>query len=260
MNNAKPIIMGKVIAISNHKGGVGKTTSAINFGAGLVKAGKKVLLIDFDPQTNLTQSLDIEDPTNEIYSILKGDQKPEPIKLVKNFYIIPAVSALSAAEIELAAEAGREYILSEAIADLKVTFDYIIIDCPPSLGLLTINAFTASDEVLIPMQAEYLALQGIGKMLGLVEKIKKRLNPNLIISGIFITQFDSRKVLNRYVFETIESHFGDKIYDTKIRNNIALAEAPNAGQDIFRYQSTSNGAFDYLQLTKEYLKREKNGI
>ena len=249
--------MAKVIAISNHKGGVGKTTSAINFGAGLVKTGKKVLLIDLDAQTNLTQSLDIGEPQCDIYSVLKGEQEPQPVKLIKNFFVIPAVSTLSAAEIELAAEAGREYILSESIESLHEKFDYIIIDCPPSLGLLTINAFTAADEVLIPMQAEYLALQGIGKMLGIVEKIKKRLNQKLIISGIFITQFDRRKVLNRYVFETIESHFGDKVYGTKIRNNVSLAEAPNSGLDIFRYQNSSNGAFDYLQFTKEYLKREK---
>ncbi len=249
--------MGKVIAISNHKGGVGKTTSAINFGAGLAKSKKKVLLIDFDAQTNLTQSLDINNTSCDIYSLLKGECEAKPINLFKNFHVIPAVSALSAAEIELASEAGREYILIEAIEDIRDNYDYIIIDCPPSLGLLTINAFTAADEVLIPMQAEYLALQGIGKLLGLVEKIKKRLNKNLKISGIFITQFDKRKVLNRYVYETIESHFGKKVYDTKIRSNVALAEAPNSGLDIFRYQKNSNGADDYFKFTKEYLKREK---
>ncbi|MFO8066807.1 MAG: ParA family protein [Bacteroidales bacterium] len=251
--------MGKVIAISNHKGGVGKTTSAINFGAALARSGKKVLLIDFDPQSNLSQSLEITEPEIDIYSIIKGDKEANAVKLNKNLYMIPAVSSLGAAEIELAAEAGREYILSEILDDIKDDYDYIIIDCPPSLGLLTINAFTAADEVLIPMQAEFLALQGIGKLLGLVEKIKKRLNERLTIAGIFITQFDRRKVLNRHVLNTIEGHFGDKVYNTTIRNNVALAEAPNSGLDIFEYNENSNGAFDYKMFTKEYLKREKNG-
>ncbi|MFW5793026.1 MAG: ParA family protein [Bacteroidota bacterium] len=250
--------MGKIIAISNHKGGVGKTTSAINFGAALAKSGKKVLLIDFDPQSNLSQSLDILEPETDIYSVIKEEKEFEPIKLFKNLYLMPSVSNLGAAEIELAAEAGREYILSEILDDVKVDFEYIIIDCPPSLGLLTINAFTAADEVLIPMQAEFLSLQGIGKLLALVEKIKKRLNEKLTIAGIFITQFDRRKVLNRHVLDTIEGHFGEKVYETTIRNNVALAEAPNSGLDIYRYQEESNGAFDYKQLTKEYLKREKN--
>ncbi|MFN3555471.1 MAG: ParA family protein [Bacteroidales bacterium] len=247
--------MGKVIAISNHKGGVGKTTSAINIGAGLARKGKKVLLIDTDPQANLSQSLGINEHNPNLYSALKGLTPLDPLRIQKNLFLVPAIGELGGAELELSAEAGREFILRELIEPVKPNFDYILIDCPPSLGLLTINAFTASDEIFIPMQAQYLALQGIGKLLGLVEKIQKRLNPNLKISGIFITQFDRRKVLNRYVMDTLESHFSDKVFKTRIRNNVALAEAPNAGCDIFTYQETSNGAFDYQQLVKEILKR-----
>lgn len=247
--------MGKIIAISNHKGGVGKTTSAINIGAGLALKGKKVLLIDMDPQANMSQSLAIHDPDKGIYEALKGSHEPEAVKIRKNLWLVPASSGLGGAELELAAEAGREFILKELLDAKREVYDYILIDCPPSLGLLTINAFTAADEIFIPMQAQFLALQGIGKLLGLVDKIKKRLNPKLEISGIFITQFDKRKILNRYVMDTLESHFGEKVFKTRIRNNVALAEAPNEGCDIFSYQPTSIGANDYQQLVKEILKR-----
>ncbi len=247
--------MGKIIAISNHKGGVGKTTSAINIGAGLALKGKKVLLVDIDPQANMSQSLNIVDHNPNIYGALKGMYGLEAVKIQKNLYLVPAAGELGGAEIELSAEAGREFLLKELIENQAEKYDYVLIDCPPSLGLLTINAFTAAHEIFIPMQAQYLALQGIGKLLGLVEKIKKRLNPELEITGIFITQFDRRKVLNRYVMDTLESHFGEKVFKTRIRNNVALAEAPNAGCDIFTYQQSSNGAFDYGQLTKEILKR-----
>jgi len=247
--------MGKIIAISNHKGGVGKTTSALNIGAGLAKLKKKVLLIDLDPQANLTQSLGVKEPGNNIYGVIKNVYSPELIKINKSLFLIPSVSELSGAELELSAEAGREFLLKEVIEPLTANYDFIIIDCPPSLGLLTINAFTASDIILIPMQAEYLALQGIGKLLGLMDKIKKRLNPKLDIGGIFITQFDKRKVLNRYVCDTIEEHFDGKVFKTKIRNNISLAEAPNEVTDIFSYQPDSNGADDYLRLSKEIAQR-----
>lgn len=249
--------MGKVIAISNHKGGVGKTTSAINIGAGLSLSEKKVLLLDLDPQTNMTQSMGVEDIDNDIYSALKDQTALRWVVVSKNLFMIPASSNLGAAELELSSEAGREFILKEILDPVKTEFDYIIIDCPPSLGLLTINAFTAADEIYIPMQAQYLSLQGIGKLLGLVDKITKRLNPDLKISGIFVTQYDKRKVLSRYVMETLESHFGSKVFKTRIRNNVSLAEAPNSGQHIFDYQPSSNGAYDYKLLVREILKREK---
>jgi chromosome partitioning protein len=162
---------------------------------------------------------------------------------------------LSGAEVELSSEPGREYILKELIEPLRSSYDFIIIDSPPSLGLLTINSFTASDEILIPLQAQYLALQGLAKLVEVVDKIKGRLNKGLKIGGVFITQYDSRKVLNRDVVDTIQAHFKDQVCKTKIRDNIALAEAPSQGLDIFRYNNKSKGAEDYLALSKEVLKR-----
>jgi chromosome partitioning protein len=249
--------MSKIISISNHKGGVGKTTSAINIGAGLNLLKKKVLLIDLDPQANLTQSLGLINEPINIYGALKGEYKLQPIEIIKGLDIIPSTLDLSGAEIELSSEPGREYILKELIEPLRASYDFIIIDSPPSLGLLTINSFTASDEILIPLQAQYLALQGLAKLVEVVEKIKGRLNKSLRVGGVFITQYDSRKVLNRDVVETIQAHFKDEVFKTKIRDNIALAEAPSQGLDIFRYSSKSYGAEDYLALSKEVLKRSK---
>jgi chromosome partitioning protein len=249
--------MSKVISISNHKGGVGKTTSAINIGAGLNKLKKKVLLIDLDPQANLSQSLGVVEPDKTIYGALRGEYKLQPIEIVKGLELVPSTLDLSGAEVEMSGEAGREYILRELIEPLRASYDYILIDSPPSLGLLTINSFTASDEILIPLQAQYLALQGLTKLLEVVDKIKRRLNKGLKIGGVFITQYDNRKVLNRDVAQTIKAHFKDEVFKTKIRDNIALAEAPAQGVDIFRYNPKSYGAEDYLSLSKEIAKRSK---
>jgi chromosome partitioning protein len=249
--------MSKVISISNHKGGVGKTTSAINIGAGLNLLKKKVLLIDLDPQANLTQSLGLINEPINIYGALRGEYKLQPIEILKGLDVIPSTLDLSGAEVELSSEPGREYILKELIEPLRASYDFIIIDSPPSLGLLTINSFTASDEILIPLQAQYLALQGLAKLVEVVDKIKQRLNKGLKVGGVFITQYDSRKVLNRDVVDTIQAHFKDEVFKTKVRDNIALAEAPSQGLDIFRYSSKSNGAEDYLALSKEVLKRSK---
>ena len=246
----------KVISISNHKGGVGKTTSAINIGAGLNKLGKKILLIDLDPQANLSQSLGLIEPERTIYGALRGEYKLQPREIVKGLDVIPSTLDLSGAEVEMSGEAGREYILRELIEPIRASYDYILIDSPPSLGLLTINSFTASDEVFIPLQAQYLALQGLTKLLEVIDKIKKRLNKELKVGGVFITQYDSRKVLNRDVVATIEAHFKDEVFKTRVRDNIALAEAPAQGVDIFRYNPKSYGAEDYLSLSKEILKRK----
>ena len=248
--------MSKLIAISNHKGGVGKTTSAINIGAGLNKLGKTVLLIDLDPQANLSQSLGLIDQERNIYGSLRGEYLLEPIQVLKGLDVIPSTLDLSGAEVELSGEAGREYILRELIEPIRSSYDYILIDSPPSLGLLTINAFTASDEILIPLQAQFLALQGLAKLIEVIDKIKKRLNKELKIGGVIITQYDSRKVLNRDVVDTIEAHLKNDVFKTKIRDNIALAEAPAKGLDIFRYNPKSYGAEDYLELCKEILKRK----
>jgi chromosome partitioning protein len=249
--------MSKVISISNHKGGVGKTTSAINIGAGLNLLKKKVLLIDLDPQANLSQSLGLINQDRNIYGALRGEYKLQPIEILKGLDVIPSTLDLSGAEVELSSEPGREYILKELIEPLRASYDFIIIDSPPSLGLLTINSFTASDEILIPLQAQYLALQGLTKLVEVVDKIKQRLNKGLKVGGVFITQYDSRKVLNRDVVETIQAHFKNQVFKTKVRDNIALAEAPSQGLDIFRYSSKSYGAEDYLALSKEVLKRSK---
>jgi chromosome partitioning protein len=246
--------MSKVISISNHKGGVGKTTSAINIGAGLNKLKKRVLLIDLDPQANLSQSLGLIEPERNIYGALRGEYKLQPIEILKGLDVIPSTLDLSGAEIEMSGEAGREYILRELIEPIRASYDFILIDSPPSLGLLTINSFTASDEILIPLQAQYLALQGLTKLIEVVDKIKRRLNKELEIGGVFITQYDKRKVLNRDVAETIKTHFKDEVFETMIRDNIALAEAPANGLDIFRYNPKSYGAEDYLSLSKEILK------
>lgn len=249
--------MSKIISISNHKGGVGKTTSTLNIGAALNKLGKKVLLIDLDPQANLSQSLGVVEPALTIYHALKGEESlynMAPVNIAKGLDLIPSSLDLSGAEIELVGEMAREYILRGQLEPLKTKYDYILIDCPPSLGLLTINALTASDAILIPLQAHYLALQGLAKLTQIIEKISKGLNKGLILGGVFITQFDSRKILNRDVASTIEEHLKEKVFKTKIRENIALAEAPSQGLDVFRYAPKSKGAEDYLKLAKEIIK------
>jgi chromosome partitioning protein len=253
--------MGKVISISNHKGGVGKTTSAINIGFGLNQLGKKILLIDLDPQANLSQSLGIENNKGfNIYKAIKGEGSlAEAVEVYPNLFVVPSTLDLSGAEVELSGEAGREFILKELIDPIKDKYDFILIDSPPSLGLLTINSFTASDEIYIPLQAQYLALQGLTKLNEVINKIKQRLNKGLILGGVFVTQYDHRKVLNKDVASAIEKHFeGDIVFKTKIRDNIALAEAPAQGLDIFRYMPKSKGAEDYLELSKEIIKKNEN--
>jgi chromosome partitioning protein len=249
--------MAIIISISNHKGGVGKTTSSLNIGAGLQKLGKKVLLIDLDPQANLTTSAGIQRNETTIYDyIVKKKDTVRPIQVLKNLDIIPSTLDLSAAEIELSSETAREYILQELVIEpMREIYDYIIIDCPPALGLLTINGLTASDKVLIPLQAHYLAMQGISKLIEIVKKIQARLNKKLVIGGVFITHYDKRKTLNRDVLASVQTHFKELVFSTVIRDNITLAEAPLKGLDIFRYNSSSHGAEDYLELTKEILLR-----
>jgi chromosome partitioning protein len=250
--------MGKVISISNHKGGVGKTTSVINIGFGLKNYGKRVLLIDIDPQANLTQSLgrlDVTPDTPNIYGAITGEYALRPIEIVKGLDIIPSTLDLAGADTELSGEAGREYILSELLAPLKKKYDYILIDTAPSLSLLTINSFVASDYVFIPLQPQYLALQGLAKLTDVIEKIKKRLNKKLSIKGVIITQYDSRKILNNEVVNVIKEHYSKELFKTYIRNNIALAEAPSKHLDIFRYDEYCNGAEDYKSLCRDIIKR-----
>lgn len=251
--------LSKVIAISNHKGGVGKTTSALNIGAGLNKLGYKVLLIDLDAQCNLTQSLGITQTERNVYGAIKSlyplSESIIPVPELKDFYIVPATVNLTGLEIELSNETGREYLLRETIEPIKKDYDFILIDCPPSLNLLTINALTVAEQVIIPLQSQYLALQGLTNLLDVISKIQKRLNPQLTIGGVIITQFDKRIILNREIAENINSHFKDQVFKTKIRDNIAIAEAPANKLDIFRYNPNCNGAEDYLELSKEILNK-----
>jgi chromosome partitioning protein len=239
----------------NHKGGVGKTTSAINIGAGLVELGRKVLLIDLDPQANLTLSLGIPRQNATIYEALRGESELVPFSYREGFDVITSSLDLSSAEMELINEAGREYILRELFETVVDDYDYIIIDCPPSLGLLTLNALTSSDFVYIPLQTEFLALQGLAKIKQIIDKVRFRLNKKLEIGGVIATMYDARKVLNRDVVETIRKYFGEKVFNTLIRDNVALAEAPAQRKDIFEYNRSSNGAEDYLALCREVIER-----
>ena len=249
--------MGHIISLLNHKGGVGKTTSAINIGAGLVEKGKRVLLIDLDPQANLTLSLGAPRLPDTIYEAMKGESKLSPYTVKEGLDIVVSTLDLSGAEMELINEAGREFILRELFDPVRSTYDYILIDCPPSLGLLTLNALTCSDLVYIPLQTQFLALQGLAKIKQVISKVKLRLNKKLEIGGVIATMFDSRKVLNRDVVETMKKYFGDTVFNTKIRDNVALAEAPAKRKDIFAYSPNSIGAKDYLALCGEILERTK---
>lgn len=249
----------RIISLVNQKGGVGKTTCTINLGAGLARKNKRVLLMDMDPQANLSTSLaiDVYNSGKTIYEILRGDTTPENVVVRKsNYDVLPASIDLSGAEIELSTSPGREFLLREAMSDFAEKYDYILIDCAPSLGLLTLNALTFSGEVFIPVQSEFLAMQGMSKLLKTVDVVKRRLNNQLDITGIIGTRYDSRKNLNREVIEKIGEYFEDKLFNTIIRDNVSLAEAPSFGQDIFEYKTDSNGAKDYDALTDEVLAQE----
>lgn len=247
--------MTKIISIANHKGGVGKTTSTVNLASGLNFKGKRVLCIDLDPQANLTQSLGIKDFDCSIYDSLTQNSDLIPIEKRNGFDVIPSHINLSGAEVELINEPGREYILKNLVNKIKTNYDFVFIDCPPSLGLLTVNAFVASDRIIIPLQAEFLATQGLTKIMEIITKVKERINPEFELGGVILTQFNSRKVLNKDIKRSIEQHFSDKLFETTIRENISLAEAPAAGLDIFEYNDKSIGADDYEKLTDEFLLR-----
>ncbi len=250
--------MAKIISLCNQKGGVGKTTCTLNIGAGLAKSGKKALLIDLDPQAHLTYSLGIaaHELDKTIYDVFKKGASQKDVVLERNgLQVIPSSLDLAGVEMEMAGIPGREFLLKEFL-EQDEAFDYILIDCPPSLGLLTLNALTAATEIYIPLQTEFLALKGMSKLLDTIEAVKKRLNKDLEITGIIATRFDARKKLNKGIVETITQRFDKKLFKTAIRENISLAEAPGYGQTIFEYAPKSYGAEDFLALAKEIIKRK----
>lgn len=247
--------MSIVISILNHKGGVGKTTSAVNIGAALVQLNRRVLLVDLDPQANLTLSLRVPRQKVTLYECMVGESELQPYSVKEGLDVVSSNINLAGIDMALVNEAGREYILGELFEPLRNDYDYIIIDCPPSLGLLTTNALTTSNYVMIPMQTEFLSMQGITQIKKVTDKVRFRLNKQLQIGGVVATMYDHRKVLNRETVDIIKKFFKEKVFKTKIRSNIALAEAPSAGMDIFEYNGTSNGAEDYMNLTKEIVAR-----
>lgn len=244
--------MSTIFCFSNHKGGVGKTTSSTNVAACLASLGLKILLIDLDPQANATISLGIkESPKNTVYEALKGTKRLIPIHIANNLDLVASSIDLAGAEFELISEMGREYILKKAIQELNTPYDYIIIDCPPSLGLLTTNALAAANLVFVPVQAEYLALTGLANLELIIHKVQRQINAGLQFGGAFITGFDKRNTLHGEIVKTVSSRFNDLLLKSVIRTNVALAEAPAVGNSILEYAPKSNGAADYLSLAKE---------
>ncbi|RDW16786.1 ParA family protein [Oceanobacillus chungangensis] len=250
--------MGKIMSIANQKGGVGKTTSSVNISACLAHLGNKVLLVDTDPQGNATSGVGINkaDVSNCVYNVLVEDLPAEEVVIsteVNNLDIIPATIQLAGAEIELVPIISREIRLKRALDSLKDSYDYIIIDCPPSLGLLTLNALTASDTVVIPVQCEYYALEGLSQLLNTIRLVQKHLNKTLMIEGVLLTMLDARTNLGIQVIEEVKKYFQDKVYKTIIPRNVRLGEAPSHGQPIITYDPKSKGAEVYLELAKEVM-------
>ena len=254
--------MGKIVAIANQKGGVGKTTTAFNLGASLAAAGKKVLLVDADPQANATSGLGLnpEEAEVSIYEILVDGENPmKAIRQapVKGLEVIGSRIDLVGAEVELMQRPDRERIMQKAIRPLKDDYDYILIDCSPSLGLITVNALTSADSVIIPVQAEYFALEGISQLLNTIRIIKSRLWPTLEIEGFLLTMYDARLRLANQIFEELRGHFGDMVFTTVIPRNIKLSESPSHGLPVMMYDPESRGAIAYGQLAKELISRNR---
>lgn len=253
--------MGKIISLANQKGGVGKTTTSINLAAALAKLGKRVLLVDADPQANTSSGLgvDIQELDSTVYECLINGIDPHTAILptsIGNLYMIPSHIDLVGAEIEMLNLEHRENILKRVLSPLKGDYDYILIDCSPSLGLITINALTASDSIIIPVQCEFFALEGIAKLLNTIKIIKSNLNPALRIEGFLLTMYDARLRLSAQVHDEVRRHFGDLVFNTVIARNVRLSEAPSHGMSVLEYDRNSKGAKNYTNLAKELIKRQ----
>lgn len=256
--------MGKVVAIANQKGGVGKTTTAINVASALGTAGKKVLMVDVDPQGNATSGLGINkrESQNSTYNLLIANEKIEDILVhspYKNVDILPSNINLAGVEIELVDMNERTYRLKQALSPVRDQYDFIIIDCPPSLGLITLNAFSAANSVLVPIQCEYYALEGLSQLMATIRQVKRMYNSELELEGVLLTMFDSRLNLTVQVAEEVKKFFKDKVFRTVIPRNVRLSEAPSYGQPIQYYEPGSKGAEAYNKLVKEFLKKNRKG-
>lgn len=255
--------MTKIISVANRKGGVGKTTTTINIATALAAVGKKVAVIDLDPQGNATTSMGIVKKDNliSVYDVIAGRNNAEQALIateIPEFFILPASADLAGAEVELISVNNREYVLKNAIISLKNSFDYIFIDCPPSLNLLTINALTASDAVIVPLQCEFLALEGLTDLLRNISRIKKKFNPSLDLQGVVLTMFDKRNNLSQMVEKDVRKYFGNKVYETVIPRNVRISEAPSHGKPVLLYDFKCVGSQAYINLARELLKREEN--
>jgi chromosome partitioning protein len=253
--------MGKVVTIVNQKGGVGKTTTAINLAAGVAVAECSSLLIDTDPQANTTSGLgvDAREDVKNIYDVLVNDLDPHLV-VVKTempyLSLLPSNINLVGAEVEMVEMENRERLMQEVVEKVRREYDYLFIDCPPSLGLLTLNALVAADAVLIPVQCEYYALEGLSQLLNTIRMVQQGLNPKLEIEGVLMTMYDSRLRLSNQIVEEVKKHFGEKVYQTVISRNVRLSEAPSYGKPVLLYEAVSSGARNYMELAREFLKRQ----